>query len=80
MLEIFFGWNGGVGYRPAPGATRSIRQSGQAMTEYLIVVGALMAGGIGYGLFGEGGGVLGLLIDALRGFHHRFSMALSLPL
>lgn len=63
-----------VGERP------TANQAGQAMTEYLIVVGALLAGGIGAGLFGENGGLLGMLIDALRGFHHRFSMTLSLPL
>lgn len=66
--------------RHAPGAPLRTRQSGQAMAEYLIIVGALLAGGIGYGLFGEGGGLLWQLIDALRGFHYRFSTTLSLPL
>ena len=87
MPEIVPAWSGivasrcrwGVG-RHATGTTRRTGQSGQAMAEYLIVVGALLVGGIGYGLFGEGDGLLGQLIDALRGFYHRFSTTLSLPL
>ncbi len=54
-------------------------QTGQSMTEYLLVLVALL-GLAGAGWWGESGGVLQWLIEALRGFHQRFSVMLSLPL
>lgn len=55
------------------------RQRGQSAVEYLVVA-TLLIGVTGGGWFGEGGGLLGWLLDALRGFHHRFAGALALPL
>ncbi len=54
-------------------------QRGQSMAEYLVVA-MLLVGVAGGGLFGEGGGVLAWLLDALRGFHLRFAGSLALPL
>ncbi|NYE26429.1 hypothetical protein [Pigmentiphaga litoralis] len=53
---------------------------GQSAVEYLVIVSVLLGGIWGAGLFGEQGGLLALLLDALRGFHHRFTTTLSLPL
>jgi len=54
-------------------------QRGQSAAEYLIVA-TLLIGLAGGGWFGEDGGLLGWLLDALRGFHHRFAGSLALPL
>ncbi len=54
-------------------------QRGQSAIEYLVVV-TLVLGLAGSGWLGEGGGLLGWLLDALRGFHHRFAASLALPL
>ena len=56
------------------------RSHGQSAVEYLVFVSVLLGGIWGAGLFGEQGGLLALLLDALRGFHHRFTITLSLPL
>ncbi|GGX32904.1 hypothetical protein GCM10007242_44910 [Pigmentiphaga litoralis] len=56
------------------------RSQGQSAVEYLVIVSVLLGGVWGAGLFGEQGGLLALLLDALRGFHHRFTTTLSLPL
>jgi len=55
-------------------------QRGQSAVEYLLIVSVLLTGLWGAGLFGDQGGLLALLLDALRGFHHRFTTTLSLPL
>ncbi|MEK7945685.1 hypothetical protein WKR98_13085 [Pigmentiphaga sp. YJ18] len=55
------------------------RQRGQSAAEYLVVA-MLLAGVAGAGWFGEGGGLLAWLLDALRGFHQRFAGSLALPL
>src|SRR5690606_23089069 len=49
------------------------KQCGQSAVEYLLVVSVLLSGLWGAGLFGDQGGLLALLLDALRGFHHRFT-------
>lgn len=54
-------------------------QGGQSAIEYLILV-TLLIGLTGYGWLGEGGGLLGWLLDALAGFHRRFAAALAMPL
>lgn len=54
-------------------------QRGQSAVEYLVVA-MLLAGVAGAGWFGEGGGLLAWLLDALRGFHRRFAVSLALPL
>lgn len=59
------------------GAVRT--QRGQSAVEYLVVV-TLVIGLAGVGWLGEGGGLLGWLLDALRGFHYRFAASLALPL
>jgi len=55
------------------------RARGQAAMECLIVT-VLLVGVAGAGMFGEGGGLLGWLLDALRGLHQRFAAVLALPL
>jgi hypothetical protein len=55
------------------------REQGQAAMECLIVT-VLLVGLTGAGMFGEGGGLLGWLLEALRGFHGRFAATLALPL
>ena len=57
-----------------------LMQRGQSAVEYLLIVSVLLTGLWGAGLFGDQGGLLALLLDALRGFHHRFTTTLSLPL
>ncbi|MDH2239032.1 hypothetical protein N5K27_22240 [Pigmentiphaga sp. GD03639] len=52
---------------------------GQSAAEYLVVA-MLLAGVAGAGWFGEGGGLLAWLLEALRGFHLRFAGSLALPL
>jgi hypothetical protein len=59
---------------------QTARIHGQSAVEYLVVVSVLLGGIWGAGLFGEQVGLLALLLDALRGFHHRFTTTLSLPL
>jgi hypothetical protein len=54
--------------------------SGQAIAEYLVILVAVVAGIASTGLFGDGGGVLAQLVDALRAFHYRFATVLSWPL
>ena len=61
-------------------AWRPSHTHGQSAVEYLVIVSVLLGGIWGAGLFGEQGGLLALLLDALRGFHHRFTTTLSLPL
>ncbi len=65
----------------SPSALRRRRSlCGQAIAEYLIILVAVVAGIAGTGLFGDGGGVLAQLVDALRAFHYRFATVLSWPL
>ena len=54
-------------------------QRGQAAAEYLVVT-LLLVGVAGSSWFGKDLGVLGLVLDALRSFHHRFAASLAMPL
>lgn len=60
--------------------SQRLTQRGQSAVEYLLIVSVLLSGLWGAGLFGDQGGLLALLLDALRSFHHRFTTTLSLPL
>ncbi|WP_299455043.1 hypothetical protein [uncultured Pigmentiphaga sp.] len=55
------------------------RQAGQSAVEYIVLAAAVIALA-GLGFLGEGGGLLGWLLDALAGFHRRFAASVAMPL
>lgn len=55
------------------------RQSGQSVTETLLITLVLVAGFWGYGWMRGEQGLVALLVSALMTWHQRFSSLLALP-
>lgn len=54
-------------------------RTGQAAWEALLVTLVLVAGFWGVGWASGGDGVIALLLDAMRAWHHRYATVLALP-